>query len=408
MSWVLTEMPTNLHVVVVGAGTLGMCSAFNLSERSVRVTVLDAHAIASGSSGRSVGVVGTQMIEPLDIVLRAHAVRQFRQWESLGLEFHHIGYLRLARSAKHMALFAQSVQLQRALGLTSLLYDRADLRQRVPHINLDGLEGGLFGPDDGFLDPYALCMFLAGKVRANGGAILPSRKLLGATRRRNGYTLQTSQGAIDCDVVVNAAGAWAPAVAAMFGQTLHICPERHEALNIHLDAPLDYTMPMVMDLVCGEGTGLNFRHEKDKELIAEIHKVSSQPAEDPDHYNDQCEEASKVKLAELLMERLPDLPGARLGRGWAGLYPVTADHRPFVGPIDPTEPTLVTAAGAGGYGIQLAPAIGIITRDWVLHGAPTSIPGAEALSPTADRNIPVEHLRTITTGYRAGEETRHP
>jgi sarcosine oxidase subunit beta len=144
----------------------------------------------------------------------------------------------------------------------------------------------------------------------------------------------------------------------------------------------------VMDLVNGEGTGLNFRHEKRDELIAEIHKVSSPFAEDPDNYNDQYEEGSKVGLAELLLDRLPELPGARLGRGWAGLYPVSADHRPLVGPVDPSEPTLVTAAGAGGYGIQLGPVIGQMAADWALHGAPVSAPGTEILAPTTDRNAP--------------------
>jgi sarcosine oxidase subunit beta len=168
----------------------------------------------------------------------------------------------------------------------------------------------------------------------------------------------------------------------LFGQSLYIHPERHEALVIHLDRPLDYTMPMVMDLVNGEGTGLNFRHEKRNELIAEIHKVSSRAPEDPDNYNDQCEEGSKVRLAELLLERLPELSGARPGRGWAGLYPLSADHRPLIGPIDPAEPTLVTAAGAGGYGIQLGPVIGQMAADWALHGAPVSAPGTEVLAPT--------------------------
>jgi len=390
------------HVVVVGAGTLGLCTAWALSERGARVTVLDAHAIASGSSGRSVGVVGTQLTDPFDILLRAHAVRQFRQWENQGLAFHHIGYLRLARTAQHMALFAESVQHQQALGLRSRLYGARELRQFVPHLYVEDLEGGLFGPDDGFLDPHAMCMFLAEKVRAHGGAVLQFRTLVGATRHHDGYRLATRKGgieaeAIECDAVVNAAGAWAPAVARMFGQTLHLCPERHEAICIHLDAPLDYTMPMVMDLVCGEGTGLNFRREAANALIAEIHKGDTASAEDPDHYNDQCDEASKVKLAELLLERLPDLPGARLGRGWAGLYPVTADQRPFVGCIDPAQSRLITAAGAGGYGIQLAPVIGTIAADWVLHGASVTIPGADVLSPTADRNSPVKRRGTMTS-----------
>ncbi|KRQ02061.1 hypothetical protein AOQ71_36340 [Bradyrhizobium manausense] len=338
-----------------------------------------------------------QLTDPFDILLRLHSVQQFRDWESLGLGFNHIGYLRLARTAEQMELFARSVKIQEEAGFRSRLYQARELQQLVPHINPDGLEGGLYGPDDGFLDPYEMCTFLAEKVCTRGGNIFQFRELVGVTRRNGGYRLDTSKGGLDCDFVINAAGAWAPAVAEILGQTLHICPERHEAVAIHLDSPLDYTMPVVMDLVNGEGTGLNFRHEKRNELIAEIHKVRSPFPEDPDNYNDQCDEESKVKLAELFLERIQELPGARLGRGWAGLYPVTADHRPFVGPIDPAEPKLITAAGAGGYGIQLAPVIGTIVTDWIVHGDPVSIPGTEILSPTAERNVLAEHSRATAT-----------
>lgn len=375
------------HVVVVGAGTLGLCTAAELTERGARVTVIDAGAIASGSSGRSVGVVGTQFTDAFDIALRVHSLRRFRQWEEAGLTFHRIGYLRLARTPQQMALFARSAALQAEAGLAARVCDTADMRRLVPHMATEGLAGGIFGPGNGFLDPHEMCMLLAGMVKASGGQVRQFCKLLGAKRRDGGYRLETSDGVIDCDMAVNAAGAWAPAVAALFGQTLHIRPERHEAVAIHLDEALPYTMPMVMDLVNGEGTGLNFRHEKPAELIAEIHKPGSPAPEDPDACNDQCEEASKVRLAGLLLERLPGLPGARLGRGWAGLYPVTADHRPFVGPVDPAEPGLVTAAGAGGYGIQLAPVIGMLAADWALQGAPVSMPDTAALAPTPARNV---------------------
>ncbi len=387
-------MTASLHVVVIGAGTLGLCTALNLAEQGARVTVLEARSIASGSSGRSVGVVGSQFTDPFEIMLRVHSFRRFRQWEAAGLQFNHIGYLRLARTQAQMELFAKSVEMQTEAGLSSRLIRADQLTELVPHINPDGLEGGLFGSDNGFLDPHEMCNFVAGLIRTKGGVVRQYRKLLGVIRRPGGYTLETDgdpidreRRLIDCDAVVNAGGAWAPQVAALFGQRLHIWPERHEAVVIHLDEPLGYTMPMVMDLVNGEGTGLNFRHEKPGELIAEIHKVDAIAPEDPDNYNDQCEERSKVDLAELLLERVPDLPGARLGRGWAGLYPVTADHRPFVGPIDASEPTLITAAGAGGYGIQLAPVIGQIAADWVLHGAPVSVPGSLSLAPSAGRNI---------------------
>ncbi|MGV1794738.1 NAD(P)/FAD-dependent oxidoreductase [Rhizobium sp. A37_96] len=380
-------MKTSPHVVVIGAGTLGMSTAINLCEQGARVTVLEANSIASGSSGRSVGVVGTQLTDPFEILLRQHSLRQFRRWEQEGLDFNHIGYLRLARTQEQMDLFHSSVEYQRQAGFASSVYEASELTRLVPHMDVSGLAGGIFGPDDGFIDPHQLCMLLTDKVKAFGGAVRQFCRVIGVDRRRDGFALTTSRDVIECDAVVNAAGAWAPRIAALFGQTLNVRPERHEAVTILLDEPLDYTMPMVMDLVNGEGSGLNFRHEKPNELIAEVHKVTSAEPANPDAYNDQCEEESKILLAELLLERVPDLPGARLGRGWAGLYPETKDHKPFVGPIDLSEPRIVTAAGAGGYGIQLGPAIGQVAADWALHGAPVSAPGTERLRPTPERNV---------------------
>lgn len=386
-------MTVSPRVVIIGAGTLGMCSAHALAEQGARVTVIDAQSIASGSSGRSVGVVGTQFTDPFELQLRMHSVQLIREWEKrLGLHFNHIGYLRLARTSSQMDLFAKSTEIQRDAGFRSSLYQANELQQLIPHISSEGLEGGIFGPDDGFLDPHEMCMLLAEEVKRLGSEVRQYCKLLGVSRACGGYRLDTSKGALECDFIVNAAGAWAPRVGEVLGQKLHVHPERHEALAIHLDEPLSYTMPMVMDLVNGQGTGLNFRHEKAGELIAEIHKASSPLPENPDNYNEQCEEASKVMLAELLLERLPDLPDARIGRGWAGLYPVTADHRPFVGPADPSEHGLLTAAGAGGYGIQLAPVIGMIVADWVLRGSPVLLTEAISLSPTAERNMPMPHV----------------
>ncbi|GAA4530417.1 FAD-binding oxidoreductase [Chelativorans composti] len=382
-------MTAQLHVVVIGGGAAGMTTAYELISKGARVTVLEANALGSGSSGRSVGVVGTQMTDPFQILLRRYAIPRFREWEAKGLIFHHIGYLRLARTEAHMEAVHRSAEMQAAEGFRARVMSPEDMVQLIPHLSVEGLAGGIFGPDDGFIDPYQLCTLLGELVRAQGGQIKQFCKVLEATRKGAGYRLETTKGPIECDVVVNAAGAWAPKVAEMFGQTLHIFPERHEAMSILLDNPLEYTMPMVMDLIEGEGTGLNFRYEKPTELISEIHKVSSPDPEDPDNYNDQCMDSSREYLAELLLERLPELPGARLGRGWAGLYPMTSDGKPFAGPINPDEPTLITAGGGGGYGIQLSPVIGIAAADWVLHGGITTAPGLEALAPTPERNRPL-------------------
>lgn len=380
-------MNAHHEVVVIGAGTLGLCTALNLVQRGARVTVIEMASVASGSSGRSVGVVGSQLTHEFDIGLRKFGLDQFAAWEQEGLRFNHIGYLRLARNSAQMERFERSAQLQNALGIRSRVYEKEQLVTLVPHLNVDGLAGGIFGPDNGFLDPYEMCTFLADKIRNSGGRVMQSCKLLDVKRHDGGFELVTTKETLRCTHVVNAAGAWATQIAQVLGQTLQVIPERHEAMVIHLSQPLDYTMPMVMDLVDGEGTGLNFRHDKPGELVAEIHRTQDAPPEDPDRYNEICDEASKEHLAELLLERVPDLPGAALGRGWAGLYPMSPDRQPLVGRIDPREPRIVTAAGAGGYGIQLAPAIGAIAAGWVMDDAPETLPDKGRLAPLPDRNL---------------------
>ena len=73
------------HIVVIGAGALGLASALELSERGVAVTVIEADTVAGGSTGRSVGVVGTQHVTALDVALRAYGLRRIQSWSARGL-----------------------------------------------------------------------------------------------------------------------------------------------------------------------------------------------------------------------------------------------------------------------------------------------------------------------------------
>jgi sarcosine oxidase, subunit beta len=347
--------------VIIGGGALGLSSALHLVERGVAVTMIESGALASGSTGRSIGVVGTQHVTARDVAMRAYGLRRIRAWAQWGLEFHPIGYLRLGRSDGDLQLFQQSLGYQREFGIESAhILEPAEMRALVPDMSTDGITGGLFGPDNGFLDPHQLTNVLAKMVREMGGTVRQRCRLDGADRRGTGYRLKASAETIDCDGVVIASGAWAGRVAELFGQSLPVPPERHEAVTIRLPEPLAYVMPMVMDLVYGGGgTGLNFRHDRPGQLVTEIHKSVGTVAADADDYNEQIDDAGKKYLAELLLERLPGLSGAEFGHGWAGLYPESIDRRPLVGPFD-GEPHLIAAAGAGGYGIQLSPIIGAL------------------------------------------------
>jgi sarcosine oxidase subunit beta len=373
-------------VCVIGAGASGLASALALTRRGAgKVTVLEAHHVASGSSGLSVGIIETQYVTPLDIELRARSMALFDELErEHNLRIVRNGYLRLAREDAELAVFEESVRIQHALGVRDArVLDRAALSRVVPDLAVEDLAGGLFGPSDGFLDGYLYCGLLAELAVAGGAQILAGHALLRASSDANGdWRLQTSKGELTCEYVVNAAGPWAAQVAELLDVQMALSPQRHQAVAVLLPHELPYMMPSVTDYTPGTGlTGLYFRHERPGQLIAGLHTEEPLGAVyDPDDFPRGVDPDFLEAVAELLAARLPGLAAARLAHGWAGLYPVSPDGLPQVGPA-PRHPSAILAGGAGGSGIQLSPVIGELVADWILVGAPRAVADAVRLAP---------------------------
>jgi sarcosine oxidase subunit beta len=386
-------------VCVIGAGALGLASALALARRGVtEVTVLEARHVAGGSSGLSVGIVETQYPLALDIELRVRSMERFGELErEHGLRIVRNGYLRLARSPEALATFRESVRVQRALGVPDArVLDREGVARLIPDMAVEDLAGGLYGPSDGFLDGHLYCGLLAQLAQARGVVVMSGRELLGAHRvagegEQPGahapgcggrWRLRTGAGGIACDYVVDAAGPWAGRVAALLGYELALSPQRHQAVVVELPRELPYAMPCVTDYTPGSGErGLYFRHERPGALIAGLHTEEAlEPVADPDRYARGADPDFLEAVAERLAVRLPSLADARLARGWAGLYPVSPDGLPQVGPL-PGCPGAILAGGAGGAGIQLSPAIGELVADWILAGEPRVVADAVRLAP---------------------------
>lgn len=397
---------------VVGAGALGLASALALARRGAgEVMVIEARHVAAGSSGLSVGIVETQYVRPLDIELRARSMALFDELKrDHGLRIVRNGYLRLAHDAETLAAFERSVLVQRSLGVTDArVLDREEVAGLVPDMAVGDVAGGLFGPRDGFLDGHLYCTLLAELAGGLGVELLGGCELLEAQPNASGgWRLRTSRGELVCDYVVDAAGPWAARVADLLGSPIALEPQRHQAVVVHLPRELPYTMPSVMDYTPGAGgdtpgaggvrdagaggrpnlpsvghpnLGLYFRHERPGQLIAGLHAEEAlEPAADPDRYARGADPAFLEGVAERLATRLPSLADARLGQGWAGLYPVSPDGLPLLGPL-PGCPGAILAGGAGGSGIQLSPVLGELVADWILAGEPCAVADAARLAP---------------------------
>ncbi len=371
-------------VCVVGAGAIGLSSALELARQGCKVTVIDTRHVAAGSSGLSVGIVETQYLERLDIELRVRAMRTFAWLErEHELRIVRNGYLRLGHDDASRMAFERSVEIQRELGVRDAeVLDRTEIVRLVPEMRTEDLKVGLFGRGDGFIDGHLYCGLLAELAVAAGARLLMATELHGAELLAGGgLRLKTSGGELECDLTVDAAGPWAGKVARLLGCELGLAPQRHQACMVHLPYELPYTMPSVMDYTPGSGErGLYFRHEGSGRLIAGLHgEEASARSADPDSYVRQADEGFLEELAGKLSNRLPGFAAAALSGGWAGLYPVSTTGRPLVGPVSGLP--VIVAGGAGGSGIQLSPVMGELVADWVIHGEPRAVAGAEQLVP---------------------------
>ena len=101
---------------------------------------------------------------------------------------------------------------------------------------------------------------------------------------------------------------------------------------------------------------------------------------DPDWYDQSADDAYLAGTRVALERRMPDLPLGDVERAWAGLYPVSPDGLPIVGPA-PAEPSVILAVGGGGSGIQLSPMMGALAAEWIAHGEPRSLSDGRRVAP---------------------------
>jgi sarcosine oxidase subunit beta len=373
-------------VAIIGGGAVGLSAAWQLVERGVTdVTVLEAGDLAAGSSSRSAGFIETQYVDPLDIELRALSMLEFRRLQiGAELEVKEIGYLRLAPDGDALDAFEASVRLQRAFGIDdSAVLSADDVRELVPGLRGPAIAGGLWGPHDGRIDGPDYCRILAGSAVARGAKIRTGERVIEASSRASGWRLQTTNGVIECDVVVNAAGPWAAQIGELLGVHVPVIPLRNQIGIWRLTQPLDRALPMVMDYIPHTGTrGLYVATYDDAEhVLAGLHSEEIDDAGvDPDAYDREADPEYLADTRAALERRIPELPLGDVERAWAGLYPVSPDGLPIVGPA-PRVPNVILAVGGGGSGIQLSPIMGALAADWIAYGEPRSLSDGRLVAP---------------------------
>jgi 4-methylaminobutanoate oxidase (formaldehyde-forming) len=370
---------TDAAVVVVGGGVVGCSIAYHLTAAGCRdVVVLEKGELTGGATFHSAGLVSRFRTSAADVRLMGQSVRLYRE---LGAEvgeaagWRPVGSLRLASSEAMLRALQRSVSRARALGLEAAVLTPAEALRLCPLMSGDGLRGAVHVPDDGYLEPNSITRELARRARAGGAEIATGTRVTSIRLDARGRVrcVETTAGPIRTDCVVNAAGQWAPRVAAMAGLDLPIVAMMHQYL---VTRPVPgREVPRHMPVVRDPDNLVYVREEVGGYLVGgfEPHPKVWRLDDVPWEFTQQLLPAEWERFEPLLAgaaRRFPVLEKAEVLRLVNGPEGFTPDGHYALGPV-PGRPGFWVAAGMSINGVAGAGGVGRVMAEWILEGEPS-------------------------------------
>jgi sarcosine oxidase subunit beta len=369
-------LSSSCDVLVIGAGVVGCSVAFHLARLGAgRVTVLERRQVGAGTTAQSSGILRTHYSVPENVELARRSWRVFEDFPgyvgddeaSAGLV--RCGYLIAApQGPKREALQAALVH-QAAMGIPVEQLTPQQAADRLPIARFH--DAALIGwePEAGFADAYLVATGFARAARRLGVKFHEGVDVTGLCLEGGRVTgVQTSEGRIDAGVVVSTQNIWARDIERWTGIASPVSAERHQVLA--LQGPQAYTpaMPVFKDLA---SPGMLYARSYGGVQMLVSEGLPGQTLTEPDDRQGDVSMDTVAEIGAQVAERFPSFAEAGLASSWTGVYDVTPDWNPVLGPV-PEMPGLVVGYGFSGHGFKLSPAVGRVLAQAAL-GQPTDV-----------------------------------
>ncbi len=374
----MAEFPTQARVVIIGGGVVGASVAYHLTQMGWRDCVLlERKRLTSGTTWHAAGLIGQLRGNANMTRLAKYSTDLYTRLESetgLATGFRQVGSITAALTPERHHELKRAATTARAFDVAVEEVSPAEIKALYPHLNTDGVVGGVHLPGDGQADPANIALALAKGARMRGAQVLEGVKVTAVTRkggRVTGVSWQSgdAQGHIKAPVVINCAGMWARDLAGQSGVTvpLHAC--EHFYLVTEPIAGLGHLPVLRVPDECAyykSDAGkmmLGAFEPKAKPWgmkgIAEDFEFDTLP-EDWDHF---------MPILEAAMQRMPLFETAGIHTFFNGPESFTPDNRYYLGEA-PELGGYWVVAGFNSVGIQSAGGAGMAVAHWIAQGAP--------------------------------------
>ncbi|MBZ8118489.1 FAD-dependent oxidoreductase [Roseovarius sp. LXJ103] len=381
----MSDFPTTARVVVIGGGVVGASTLYHLAKGGWSDCVLlEKNELTAGSTWHAAGNCPSFSTSWAVMNMQRYSLDLYSRLETevdYPMNYHVTGSVRLAHSKERMQEFERARSMGAHQGLELSLMSLDDIKAKYPFIETHDLEGALWDPADGDIDPAQLTQALAKGARQMGARIERFCPATGVSREGDEWIVHTHKGDIRCEKVVNAAGYYAQRVGEWFkpygGRTVPMVTMSHQYfLTEEIPALAEWTaaqghkVPLLRDVDSSyylrqDKNGLNLGPY---ERNCKAHWVTPDDPM-PEDFSFQLYPDDLERLEwyiEDAMARVPILGEAGVGRVINGPIPYAPDGLPLVGPM-PGVPNAFEAC-VFTFGITQGGGAGKVAAEWIMHG----------------------------------------
>ncbi len=369
------SLPQRADVVIIGGGIVGCSIAYHLTKEGITdVVLLERKQLTSGTTWHAAGLVGQLRATRNLTELAKYTTTLFEGLEKetgQATGFKQNGSISIALTDGRLEELMRGASMAKNFGLDVQVISTGEIKERLPHYNMENVRGGVFLPKDGQVNPIDVTQALAAGARSRGAKIFENTKVTKVLVKNGAaYGVETADGTILADKVVVAGGMWSRELGRSIGVNipLHAC--EHFYIVSEPIAELPRNMPVVR--VPDECT--YYKEDAGKLMIGafepkakpwggggidEEHAFVTLP-EDMEHFEPILADA---------INRVPLLETAGIQLFFNGPESFTPDVRYYLGEA-PEVKNVYVATGFNSIGIQSSGGAGLVLSKWIKNGHP--------------------------------------
>jgi len=370
----METLPKQAQVVIIGGGVIGCSVAYHLTKLGWSdIVLLERGELTCGTTWHAAGLVGQLRATKNMTMLAQYTSELYSKLEKetgQATGFKQNGSISVAPDKERFEELKRGASMAKCFGLEVEVITPREASEMHSFLNIDDLEGAVFLPKDGQTNPIDVTQALAKGAKMGGARIFESVKVSGIqTRNRCAVGVNTDQGDITSEIVVNCAGLWGREIGLMAGVNVPLFAAEHFYI-VTDEIGLPSNLPVLRD-----PTGWIYAKEDAGKMLVGSFEPKSKPRplhSIPDDFSfgqfpDDWEHFEPSMMNAI--HRMPKLEDAGIQTFFNGPESFTPDNRYILGEA-PELKNFYVAAGFNSIGIQSAGGAGKALSEWIVNGHP--------------------------------------